>query len=98
MKKQTGMVQHVNLVSGWENPKQHEIFCKKAHRVLSVDPKNCEKCPYFVGNGQSDSIICRWEDTLTNGNYNTKVIMRSEAQDELLRVSSLIDQGVIKKG
>lgn len=98
MKRKTGMVQHVNLVSGWEQPKQHEIFCKKIHGLKSVDIKDCEKCPYFVGSGRSDAVVCKWEDTLANGGYDTKVIMRSEAKDELLRVSSLIDQGVIKKG
>lgn len=98
MARKTGMVNHVNLITGWEHPKQHEIFCKRDHKVKSVNLEDCEGCPYFVTAGQMDAITCQWEDTLAAGDYATKVIQRSDAQDELLRVSSMIDAGVLKKG
>lgn len=98
MARKTGMVQHVNKVTGWEHPKQYEIFCKREHKMKSVNLETCEKCPYFITAGQMDAIVCQWEDTLAAGDYTTKVIHRMDAQDELLRVSQLIDAGVLKKG
>lgn len=98
MTRKTGMVEHTNLVVGWEHPKQHEIFCKRDHKVRSVDPKGCEGCPYFVGVGRMDAITCKWEDTLAAGDYAFKTIHKMDVQDEFLRVSQLIDDGVLKKG
>ena len=45
-----------------------------------------------------DAITCQWEDTLAAGDYDTKVVHKMDAQDELMRVSQLIDAGVLKKG
>ena len=98
MTRKTGIVQHINKVSGWEHPKQHEIFCKQQHKLEAVNLKDCEQCPYFVTAGQMDAITCQWEDTLAAGDYDTKVVHKMDAQDELMRVSQLIDAGVLKKG
>lgn len=98
MKRKTGSVQHVNRISGWEHSNQHTIFCKKEHKLKSVDLENCEKCPYFVSAGQGDVVICEWEDTLAAGDYATKVTHHSDAKNELFRVSELIDARILKKG
>lgn len=98
VERKIGSVQHVNRVAGWEHPKQHEIFCKKEHKLKSVNLDDCEKCPYFVTAGQGDVVICQWEDVLPAGDYDTKVIHNSDSKDELFRVSQLIDSGILKKG
>lgn len=98
MEHKVGSVQHVNRVTGWEHPKQHEIFCKKDHRLKSVNLDDCEKCPYFVSAGQGDVVICQWDDTLAAGDYATKVTHHSDSKSELFRVSELIDAGILKKG
>lgn len=98
MAEKLGMVQHTNLVSGWEHPKEHEIYCKRDHRVKSVEISECEKCKYYRGAGHMDAITCEWEDTLAGGFYPSKTISMAKAQDELMRVSWMIDHGVLKKG
>ncbi|NBH80549.1 hypothetical protein [Anaerotruncus sp. 1XD42-93] len=98
MIRKIGTVQHINLVTGWEYPKQHEIFCKKEHKLKSVNPYDCEKCPYFVTAERMDAIVCQWEDTLAAGDYATKIIRRYDSYEEFLRVSELIASGVLKEG
>lgn len=93
----TTLVKHVNKVSGWENSKQREIFCKKEHKVVPADISKCEKCPYFATSGQGEAIICGWED-LPPAVGTTKVISQSDNTSELYRVSELIDAGILKKG
>lgn len=74
-----------------------EIFCKKLHKVTEPNASDCETCPYFSGWMQGHGIECAWEDASMF--KDTEVFVPHEdAQKELLRVSKLIDEGIIKKG
>ena len=94
---ETKQVEHVNKISGWDNAKQRELFCKREHKLVSASIDKCEKCPYFKSAGQGDVIICVWEDRPPAAGI-TRVIPHSEIRDEFLRVSALIDEGIVQKG
>lgn len=73
-----------------------EIFCKKLHKITEPDAKQCESCPYLAGWMMGHGIECKWEDVI-DINLDEKVIPHDKRKEEMLRVSKLIDEGVIKK-
>lgn len=74
-----------------------EIFCKKLHKIIEPDAELCDSCPYFSGTLMGHGIECKWEDVI-DINLDEKVIPYHMRQQELIRVSKLIDEGVIQKG
>lgn len=74
-----------------------EIYCKRQHKIVEPDAKDCEKCPYFAGWMMGHGHECVWED-VTDTNQIVVTIPHQDARKELMRVSKLIDAGVLKKG
>lgn len=70
-----------------------KIYCKKYHRVMEQNINKCSKCEYCFGSLQGDGVECLWEDVISQ-----PIISISNPQSEYLRVSKLIDKGIIKKG
>lgn len=97
MKEQVTDVQHVNFFTDYENDKEAIIFCKKTGRLYRANVAICEKCPYFVGMGRMDCVICQWKDVPPRGS-NTRLIYPQDAQSEAVRVARMVDDGIIKKG
>ena len=74
-----------------------EIFCKKYHKIWEPTAEACKNCPYFSGTMLGHGIECKWEDTI-DINLDDKFIPHDLRQQELIRVSKLIDEGIIQKG
>lgn len=74
-----------------------EIYCKKLHTVKEPTADDCGECPYFAGFMMGYGHNCHWEDVAPVENDEV-IIGHDDRQNELLRVSKLIDQGYIKKG
>lgn len=74
-----------------------EIFCKKLHKITEPTEEDCETCPYYSGWMSGHGHECRWEDVI-DITEDTVYITHDKRHEEMLRVSKLIDEGVIKKG
>ena len=73
------------------------IFCKKQHKVCNVWEK-CQTCPYLADWMQGNGIGCAWEDWVDDSTPEGTEVFVNNPQKEFLRVSKLIDQGILKKG
>ena len=73
-----------------------EIYCKKYHKITEPTAKMCDNCPYFAGTMMGHGIECKWDDVIEEG--DEKLIPHNRVHDEFLRVSQLIDKGILKKG
>ena len=73
--------------------KSGKIYCKKAHTVMEQDIEMCSKCEYCIGSLQGQGVECVWED-----NVDLPIVSPESPEAEMLRVSLLIDSGVLKKG
>lgn len=103
-----GWVRHYNVMKDHVNYLEKDtdaaIFCRKRHEVVAVDTSECLKCPYFGGFGQGGCHECVWQDISPNGPDDSdfdgisKVIPFEDRYKELMRVSKLIDKGIISKG
>ena len=74
-----------------------EIFCKRLHVIKEPTVEDCENCPYFAGFMMGHGHNCYWEDVVPV-ELEEIPISHEDRQDELFRVSQLIDQGYIQKG
>lgn len=74
-----------------------EIFCKRLHKITEPDADECNKCPYFAGLMMGHGHECKWEDVI-DVNLDEKYIPHDKVREEFVRVSKLIDEGVLKKG
>lgn len=109
----TGIVYHKNWIEeeineSYENHpdvdgEEYEgrmIYCKKLHKLAEPLVTDCDNCPFFAGFMQGHGHECAWEDVLDD-HYVTGDEMNIpwEAREkEFLRVSRLIDKGVLLKG
>lgn len=84
---------HPDVPEGYEGRK---IFCKRRHAVIEPMETDCDDCPYLAGFMQGHGHECAWEDVINHG--DTKDINWEDRDKELLRVSKLIDEKIIKKG
>lgn len=75
-----------------------EVFCKKLHKVTEPLAKDCENCEYFAGLMMGYGHACAWEDDYPSDAPDEKIVPHGERMSEMLRVSKLIDQNVIRKG
>lgn len=97
------VVNHLNYISyPTSYPQQSsssdaEVFCKKRHAVIVPSIDDCTKCPYFTGVMQGHGHECTWEDVVP-ATMEEIVVSHNDRNNELMRVSKLIDQGYIKKG
>ena len=74
-----------------------EIFCKRLHKIIEPDSDTCNECPYLAGWMMGHGIECKWEDVI-DVNLDEKFIPHNKVQEELIRVSKLIDEGILEKG
>ena len=90
-------ISHVNNVG-----EKNIIYCKKLHALTKVNKLPClssEGCDYFESIGQGECVICNWKDEPLKGGKIFKIINGEVgAREELVRVSKLIDEKILKKG
>lgn len=100
MTRKTGNIEHINLVDSWDYKEGHTIFCKRIDRIRCINPEtDCLDCPHFRGTGQGECVACQWVDVYGYGaQYDTKVVPYFTVNNELKRVTRLIDQGIVKRG
>lgn len=86
------LVNHFNYMNG-----NGRIFCKRQDKVRKVAPeyKDCDKCPYLFGSLQGQGVECMWEDIKPDSPCGHYVY---DPQEECLRVSKLISNGILEKG
>ena len=71
-----------------------KVYCRQYHKIVTIGTRevNCTQCPYFFGSLQGQGVECRWEDDNKYG-----IDSYTSPTKELLRVSQLIDKGILKK-
>ena len=74
-----------------------KIYCKKLHSIRKLSELPCESCKYFAGSMMGSGRVCVWNDWV-DYDVDEVIVKFGEAQKELFRVSTLIDDGIIKKG
>lgn len=90
MDKQVQKVNHLNRPDD-----KGRVYCKKLNKIRTMDAQFwdvCTTCPMFSGTVQGEGVECTWDEPADY--YSVKVF---DPKEELLRVSKLIDQGVLKK-
>lgn len=75
-----------------------EVYCKKLHTIKEPDISDCTNCPYFGGLMQGYGHECVWNDEVVDEYDAEKVIQWKDRNKEFLRVSKLIDEGILTKG
>ena len=70
-----------------------KVYCKKSHKVMRPNLETCSECDYCFGSLQGQGVECIWED-----NTEMAIVSPETPESELMRVSLLIDSGVLKKG
>ena len=89
----------INLSLQYGYPESdRQIYCKRHHKISEPTAQECENCPYYAGWMGGYGHECKWEDYIPSGQSDTKIIRHQDAKKEMLRVSELIDKGVLKKG
>jgi hypothetical protein len=73
----------------------NKIFCKRLHNIVDGDEilSTCDTCPYLSGSLNGSGIECEWED-----DFKSVFMSVKDPTAEMLRVSKLIDNKVIRKG
>ena len=75
-----------------------EVFCKKLHKVTEPMEQDCITCNHFAGLMMGHGHACVWEDLYPSDAPDEIVVQHDQRSKELLRVSKLIEQGIIQKG
>ena len=85
-------VNHFNYMT-----KDGKVFCKRQDKIRKIAPeyKDCDKCPYLFGSLQGMGVECFWEDVSPPSPVGYVVY---NTNDELLRVSVLVQNSILKKG
>ena len=86
---------HINYLG--DDPRKFEVYCKRAHRVYAPTTEECHACPYYGGFAGGYGHECVWEDCVPIEEI-TSTIAWEDRNKEFIRVSQLIDNGLIKKG
>jgi len=86
---------HVNFI-GDATQKGLEIYCRKKHKLYVPKIEDCTKCKYLAGLGQGHALECAWED-IPPYKGNIRLIEWQDRKLELMRVTELIEEGIIKK-
>ena len=88
-----------------------QVYCRKLHKITEPQLNDCSSCSCYHGVMMGKGHECIWEDvvpddlndtengTFTNRNTDREAreIEWKQRTAELLRVSQLIDQGILKK-
>lgn len=99
-------VYHVNLIGHEINESlknklpqsDREIYCKKLHKITEPDDHDCRNCKYFAGTAMGHGIECKWKDVVDDPHIDEVIVPHKNRRTELVRVSKLIDRGILKKG
>ena len=99
------IIPHNNFIAGHINDalndevseNNYEIYCKRLHTIKVPTTNDCAGCPYFSGLLHGYGHQCSWEDIVPVETTELD-IFPSEKQKEFLRVSKLIDRGLLEKG
>lgn len=94
-KNKLASIVHVNFIRDYTQ-KGLEIYCRKQHKLCTPVREDCLNCDMFQGVGQGDVIICEWEDR-PPFKGDMRLIPWSDREQELLRVSKMIDDNIISK-
>lgn len=73
------------------------VYCKKLHKVTEPETSDCSNCEYYGGLMGGWGHECVWEDEQLREEEHERVIPWVNRHKELLRVSKLIDDGIIAK-
>lgn len=73
------------------------IYCKRAHTLKTPTADDCNNCPYFHGYLNGEGYECVWED-VNPVEVDFLEIYPKDKEKELMRVSKLIDRGLLNKG
>ena len=74
-----------------------KVYCRKLHKIITIGDEDtseidCLQCPLFFGSLQGRGVECIWDDATGHSIHGA-----SSPTKELLRVSQLIDKGILKK-
>ncbi|MCM1216810.1 MAG: hypothetical protein NC548_20105 [Lachnospiraceae bacterium] len=89
------MILHLNSIKDMTQSGK-EIYCRKVNSLKVPTYQDCMSCPYFHGMGSGTMIECEWEDEPPLMG-DIRRVNWDDRKHELLRVSKLIDDKVIKK-
>ena len=73
-----------------------KIFCKRQGKVQKLSVNLCSDCLYLFGSLQGQGVECMWEDIVPPPSPCGYYV--HDPQEEFVRVSGLIDEGILKKG
>lgn len=71
------------------------IYCRQLHTVATPELNRCLNCPLFYDSMGAFGIACRWDDAIKS---KSVVIPHDDCQKEFMRVSKLMDDGILQKG
>lgn len=71
------------------------VYCRQQHSILPPELDRCMKCPLFYDSMGAYGVACKWDD---NTPRRTVLVKHEDRQKELLRVSKLMDEGILPKG
>lgn len=102
MRYMIGVRTHYNKIADninyVQSQAEQEVYCKRLHKVTVPQASDCTECPYFGGVMGGYGHECVWEDCYPSIDNGPVVIDWNDRNKELLRVSKLIDRGLLKKG
>ena len=75
----------------------YTVYCKRAHAIKSPTLDDCNNCPYSGGFMNGEGYECIWED-VNPVEVNELYVYPNDKQKEYMRVSKLIDEGLIERG
>lgn len=90
MDKQMQMVNHLNKPDN-----KGRVYCRKLNKIIAMNSQFwdvCTICPMFSGTIQGEGVECTWDESA-----DYLIVEVFDPKEELLKVSKLIDQGVLKK-
>ena len=70
------------------------VYCRLQHAILPPELRRCMNCPLFHDSLGSFGVACKWNDTVPQ---RSVMVKHSDRYQELLRVSKLIDKGILQK-
>ena len=86
---------HVNFIKD-NSESGLEIYCRKKHKLCTPLIEDCTNCSMYRGSGQGEALECEWED-IPPYRGNIRLIDWFDRKQELLRISKLIDDNILKK-
>lgn len=78
-------VKHLNYADQY-----NQLYCRAEHKIMDVDNLKCRNCKYFTGFLQGYGRECTWSDIVS-----TPIKMVKSPQQELMRVSDLLENNMI---